>query len=382
MIVGIDHALKKAHAGLAGKRVGLLSHQAALTVSGATSAQALHRLLGTGLTALFGPEHGFFGQASAGVHTHTRRHPDWKIPVFSLYGAKRKPTPQMMRQVDVVVVDLQDIGARCYTYLATLNLMLEAAAEAGVAVIVTDRPIPLPTHADGPVAEPELFSFVAPLPLPLATGLTPAEAARWIVAERKLDVDLTLIPMRGWQREGRRGPDWPEFVPPSPGIRTWETGMTYLATVFGEALSRIDIGRGTNLAFRVLGAPWIKAEALCEALTEHRLPGVTFNPYRYVSGVPPYVGRALDGVRLAVTDPTRFRPVTTSVYLLSTLAQLYGMRRVWHGRGARLAWFDQLYGTRQVRQALLDNACPAQICKTWAEDLRAYRTTADAVRLY
>ncbi len=381
MTVGIDRLLEQARVRLAGRRVGLLSHQAALTASGATSAQALRRELGTGLAALFGPEHGFFGQAGAGVQTFTRRHPDWKIPVFSLYGACRKPTPQMMRKIDVVVVDLQDLGARCYTYLATLNLMLEAAAEAGVAVIVTDRPIPLPTCADGPIAEPEWFSFVAPLPLPLATGLTPAEAARWIVAERALDVDLDVVPMRGWRRQGGRGPEWPDYIPPSPGIRTWESGMTYLATVFSEALPGIDCGRGTNLAFRVLGAPWLRAEPLCATLSRCGLAGVTFNPYRYVAGVPPYAGRELDGVRLAVTDPAAFRPAATSVFILETLARLYGPARVWHHRGVRPEWFDKLYGTDRVRCALQSGVAAQTICASWGPGLRAYRHTCAAARM-
>ncbi len=382
MTTGMDLLLGTARARLGGRRVGLLSHQAALTASGATSAQALRRALGKDLAALFGPEHGFFGQAAAGVQTHTRRHPDWHIPVFSLFGACRKPTPRMMRAVDVVVVDLQDLGARCYTYLATLNLMLEAAAEAGVPVIVADRPVPLPCAIDGAVAEPEWFSFVAPLPLPMSTALTPAEAARWVVAERRLDVNLEVVPMRGWRREGRRGPDWPDFVPPSPAIRTWESATAYLATVFSEALPGIDCGRGTALGFRVLGAPWMRAEPLCEALAGCGLPGVTFHPCRYVAAAPPHAGRELDGVRLAVTDPAAFRPVTASVFILETLARLYGLRRVWHGRGVRHEWFDKLYGTDRVRRDLLQGVPAAAVCGAWQPALRACRKGYAAARLY
>lgn len=382
MTVGMDRLLPEALTRLGGRRVGLLSHQAALTATGATAAQALHRVLGANLAALFGPEHGFFGQAAAGVQTYTRRHPDWKIPVFSLYGTCRKPTPRMMRTVDVMVVDLQDLGARCYTYLATLNLMLEAAAEAGVPVIVTDRPIPLPHTIDGPVAQPEWLSFVAPLPLPMATALTPAEAARWIVSERRLDVHLEVIAMHGWRREGRRGTDWPEFIPPSPGIRTWEGGATYLTTVFSEALPQIDCGRGTALAFRVLGAPWMRAEPLCAALEACELPGVTFHPYRYMATVPPYAGRELDGIRLAVTDATTFRPVTTSVFILETLARFYGRRRIWQRQSARHAWFDSLYGTDQVRRDLLQGVPAAEICAVWEPGQQACRKSYAAARLY
>jgi uncharacterized protein YbbC (DUF1343 family) len=369
---GIDVLLAHHRAWLRGRRVGLLSHQAAVCGTGATSAQRLHEELGAGLVALFGPEHGFLGQAGAGVATHTRRHPDWKIPVYSLYGACRKPTPAMLRRVEVVVCDLQDLGARCYTYLATLRNMLEAAAACGARVIVTDRPIPLPRIVDGPMLEPAHQSFVGPAGMPMATGMTPAESAQWLKQALGLAVDLRVVPMRGWVREGRRGAGWPEFVPPSPGIRTWESGMTYLATVFSEALPGIDVGRGTGLAFRTLGAPWLRAEPFCGRMNACGLDGVRFHPHRYVAGVPPYAGRELDGVRITVTDPARFRPVTTSVHVLHTLSKMHGAARVWRHAGVRRGWFDQLYGTATVGQALRQGAPPDEITAAWRAADRAF----------
>jgi uncharacterized protein YbbC (DUF1343 family) len=379
---GLDALLARHRAWLAGRRVALLSHQAALDGTGATSAQRLRRELGRGLVALFGPEHGFLGQAGAGEATHTRTHPDWEIPVYALYGECRRPTPEMLRKVEVVVCDLQDLGARCYTYLATVRNMLEAAAANGVAVIVADRPIPLPRIVDGPVLEPAYESFVGPAAMTLATGMTPAEAARWLVRTLGIPVDLRVAPMRGWARDGRRAPDWPEFMPPSPGIRTWESGMTYLATVFSEALPGIDVGRGTNLAFRVLGAPWLHAEEFCRRLREGELPGVRFHPFRYVAGVAPHAGRELDGVRLSVTDPDRFRPVTTSVHLLHRLAQMYGADRVWRHEGARPEWFDRIYGTASVREALQHGVAPAEITRGWRPPQKRFAAGRASVLLY
>ena len=379
---GIDVFLARHRSWLKGRRVALLSHQAAICGDGATSAQRLHRELGAGLVALFGPEHGFLGQAGAGVATHTQSHPDWKIPVYSLYGACRKPTPAMLRGVDVVVCDLQDLGARCYTYLATMRNMLEAAAEQGVPVIVTDRPIPLPTIVDGPLLEPAHLSFVGPAEMPMATGMTPAEAARWLVQQLGLAVDLQVVPMRGYGRACGPAANWPEFVSPSPGIRTWESGKTYLATVFSEALPGIDVGRGTNLAFRTLGAPWLHAEDFCERMNACALAGVRFYPHRYVAGVPPYAGRELDGVRLAVTDATRFHPVTTSVHMLQMLTQQYGAARVWRHKGVRPAWFDQLYGTTHVRQALCKGTPPDEIVAGWRGATRAFLNSRRKALLY
>jgi uncharacterized protein YbbC (DUF1343 family) len=383
MTVGMDALRARRFDLLKGRRVGLLSHQAALTADGSTSAQLLHRALGPRLMALYGPEHGFFGQAGAGEHTYTRQHPDWHIPVYSLYGEHRKPAPEMLKGVEVMVCDLQDLGVRCYTYLATLRNMLEACAEANVEVVVTDRPIPLPQVVDGPMLDPAFASFVAPCPLPLVYGMTPAESARWMKDALGLRVALTTVPMEGWSREdaawdGAR----PAYVPPSPGIKTWECAMTYAATVFSEALPGVDCGRGTNLAFRVLGAPWLRAETFCQAMANLRLAGVTFHPYRYVSAVPPQADRELDGVRLTVTDPARFRPAQTSLGILHVLAEVYGAARVWRHKGVRPEWFDKLYGTDRVRTHLKSGAPLNVLFAGWARDRKAFEQARKRALLY
>ncbi len=383
MMTGMDVLRARRFDLLKGRRVGLLSHQAALTAEGSTSAQLLHRALGPRLVALYGPEHGFFGQALAGEHTYTRPHPDWNIPVYSLYGERRKPAPEMLAGVDVVVCDLQDLGTRCYTYLATLRNMLEACAEAEVEVIVTDRPVPLPKVVDGPMLDPRFASFVAPCPLPLVYGMTPAESARWMKNALGLSARLSTVPMEGWSRadaawDGTR----PDSVPPSPGIKTWECAMTYAATVFSEALPGIDCGRGTNLAFRVLGAPWLRAETFCDRIAAERLPGVTFHPYRYVAAVVPHAGAELDGVRLTVTDPARFRPVQASLVVLQTLAGLYGAARVWRHKDVRPEWFDKLYGTDRVRTHMKSGAPLKPLFAEWAAERKAFDVARKASLLY
>ena len=383
MMTGLDALHARRFDLLKGRRVGLLSHQAALTADGSTSAQLMHRVLGKRLVTLFGPEHGFFGQAGAGEQTYTRLHPDWHIPVYSLYGERRKPSPDMLAGVDAVVCDLQDLGVRCYTYLATLRNMLEACAEAEVEVIVADRPIPLPKTVDGPMLDPAFASFVAPCPLPLVYGMTPAETARWMKAALGLNVRLSVVPMEGWCRadaawDGAR----PAYLPPSPGIKTWECAMTYAATVFSEALPGIDCGRGTNLAFRVLGAPWLRAEAFCDRMASLRLRGVTFRPYRYVAAVAPYAGKELDGVRLTATDPVHFHPVQASLVVVQTLADMFGPARVWRHKGVRPEWFDKLYGTDRVRQHLKSGTPLESLFAEWARDRKAFDAARRSALLY
>ncbi len=285
----VDYAALVQHlAAAAPAPFGLLSQQATPT------APLLRRTFGNRLKCLFSPEHGWFGLAAAGEKTASETHPLWRIPVHSLYGAARRPSPEMFQGLARVVVDLQDIGVRCYTYLATLKNMLEAATEAQVPVTVLDRPIPLGGTVDGPLREERFSSFVAPLDIPLCHGMTPGECATYIVREGKLAVDLTVIRMRDWSH-ARREP-WMNFTPPSPAIRNWDCAALYPATVFTEAYPALDCDRDGPFAFRVLGAPWLDAVRLLEDIGR-ALPvcglGARLLRYRPSGGL--YKGQLLDG---------------------------------------------------------------------------------------
>lgn len=311
-------------------RVGLLSHQAALLSTGESSAQALRRIFGENLRALFGPEHGYFGRAAAGEEVFTEAHPVWGIPVHTLYGRCRHPTPEMLAGLDLMIVDLQDLGVRCYTYLATLKLTLEACAAAGVACLVCDRPIPCHHLPDGPVAEPDYFSFVAPCALPLIYGLTHTEVAAF------LGLPHLAAPCQGACSDTVRPADAPEFLPPSPAIRSWATARLYPATVFAEALPQIDIARATPYAFRTLSAPWFEGAYLAAALNERSLPGVTFHDFTQT--------RDGGGIRLHLTDARTFRPWATTCALLQVLQSRYGAEKLFAHPQARPAWMTKLCG--------------------------------------
>lgn len=318
-------------------RVGLLSHQAALLSTGETAAQACRRVFGENLRALFGPEHGYFGVAAAGERTASATHPLWGIPVHSLYGQHRKPTPEMLAGLDLLIVDLQDLGVRCYTYLATLLLTLEACAEAKLPCLVCDRPIPWHTIEDGPVAEPEHFSFVAPCALPLVHGRLPTEIAAFSGLPH-LAAPMTA-PCPPFER-----PPVPEFIPPSPAIRSWETARIYPATVFAEALPQLDIARATAYAFRVLSAPWFEGERLAAELNALALPGITFHDFTQA----PDQG----AIRLHVTNARIFRPWAVTCALLRTLHRRYGPERLFAHPQARPEWMTKLCGTEAWRAEL------------------------------
>jgi len=381
---GMDILLERRLNLLKGRRVGLLSHQAALVRGGATSAQAMHRAIGGGLRALFGPEHGFSGIAAAGEKTYSSRHPDWNIPIHSLYGDMRSPSLEMLSDLDVVVCDLQDIGVRCYTYLATLFNMYKACRSAGIEMIVTDRSVPLPCVVDGPMLKEELTSFVAPCKLPMVYGMTPAETVRWISQAEQSSFQPVVIPMSGWKREHSLCYDIKAggFMPPSPGIKSVESACSYSALVFSEALPGLDCGRDTNLAFRVFGAPWMEGERFCALLNRLKLEGVFFHPHRYMAAAGNWKGRELDGIRIAVSDPRRFQPVECSLHIIREVGRCYGDSRLWRCKGVRQIWFDKLYGDSNTRSDLKTGRSLTRIFKRWEKDNAGFLTDRRKILMY
>ena len=303
---------------------GLLSQQTS------PLGEMLHERCRRSFKAVFSAEHGYFGLAAPGEKTSSSRHPRWKIPVHSLYGETRKPTPAMMQGLKRIVVDLQDIGIRCYTYLATLKLVMESAAENGVEVIVLDRPVPIGGVVDGPMPNPDRMNFVCPADLPLCHGMTIGEEAVYL-SETIPGVKLSVVKMKGWGH-GMHDP-WPDFLPPSPGIKSWDSAVLYPVTVFTEAFPALDVDRGGNLAFRVIGAEWMNPQKLIAATREKLLEyGLSVREYRW--------GKVA-GILLTVENIKRYRPAAAGMALLAA------MRRLWPkqlAEGAREEWLAKLMG--------------------------------------
>lgn len=382
LALGIDTLLDSHRDWIAGMRVGLVSHRAAIDGQNRLTAERLHACPDTRLVALYGPEHGYEGLAAAGETTRDARHAAWDIPVYSLYGDTRRPSPAMLDGVDALVVDFQDLGARPYTYVSTLRLVLEAAAECGKRVIVADRPIPLATGCDGPVLDPACGSFVGLVAASFQYGMTPGEMAGWIVHSLRLDLDLHVAAMRGYARDATPGPDWPTWVPPSPRIRSWECGALFTCTVAGEALPAFDYGSGTPRSFQLIGAPWLPADELIACLKTHTLAGVTFVPCAYEAESGLYAGQSLDGMRIVVTDYAQFKPVTTGVFILAALQAIGGADRLWATPGTRPEFFDQLFGTPMVREALQAGASGKAVAALWQEGTREFAADRQQSLIY
>lgn len=364
------------YAGLAGRLsrssepIGLLSMQATGTASRIAAAFPGR------LKALYSAEHGFFGLSGAGERTASAWHHFLDVPIHSLYGEHRKPTGEMLDGIGRMVIDLADIGTRCYTYLATLKNMLEACAARGLPVTVLDRPVPLGNVIDGPMVKSGFESFVAPVNVPFCHGMTPGECALWISGREGLELDLDVVKLVGWDHSCSS--PWPNFVPPSPAIRSWDSAAMYPLTVFTEAYPAVDCDRSGSMAFRVIGAPWLDSAALMRDLAPGLdTCGFAMRHYRYVSAGGSYAGLALNGILFSLNDRGAcVYPVTALVLVLTALFQRHGDKLL---HGARPEWMDRLFGSSEIRDTIAGGSLDRLFCG-WIEQQDVYLKTR--VNLY
>lgn len=362
---------------LVGRRIGLVTHLAGVTQDGRPSGSALAGIPGIRLAALFAPEHGIDGTYGAGRPVPTI---PGRTPIYSLYGGTFRPTREMLSRIDVLVVDLQDVGVRPYTYASTMALVMTAAGEAGKPVVVLDRPNPIGgVVVDGPVLEPQFRSFIGLYPIPLAHGMTLGELARLYNDAFGIGADLTVIPMSGWERTM----DWMDtrlaWIPPSPGLTSAAASFSYGAT---GALDGTNLWNGvrTSSRFQVVLAPWLDGHRLAERLNRRSLPGVVFSP----SALPhPRTGRIWRGVRLHVTDPLAFRPAATTVFILTEIRDLHpGQLRIEGPHRRSRSAFDVVWGTKEVRLAIARGDPAEAIIARWQPALDRFTRLRAQYLLY
>ena len=314
---GLDVLVAQNFAPFQGHAVGLITNQTGIDARGRRAIDLFASAPGARLVAIFSPEHGLTGDATTEV-PHGRDALTG-VPIWSLYGPARRPTPEMLRGVSVLVFDIQDIGVRYYTYLTTLVYVMEEAGRRGIPVVVLDRPNPITGRiVEGPVMDPDLRSFTAPHELPVRTGLTIGEFARMVAAERKLPVSLTVVPVAGWERSRWYDETGLPWVNPSPNIRSVTEALLYSGIGLLEG-TNLSVGRGTDTPFELVGAPWIDPHALADALNAQRLPGVRFEPVMFTPTDDNHARVTCWGVRLAVTDRAAVRPVTVAFAVAGAL---------------------------------------------------------------
>jgi uncharacterized protein YbbC (DUF1343 family)/CubicO group peptidase (beta-lactamase class C family) len=317
VLTGLDVLVDQRFSMLTGHSVGLVTNQTGIDSRGRRTIDLIASAPGVKLQAIFSPEHGITGQANTdvpnGFDAATGR------PIWSLYGATRRPTSAMLKDVTVMVFDIQDVGARYYTYLTTLIYVMEEASRQRIPVVVLDRPNPITGRVvEGPLMDPDLYSFTSPHTIPVRTGLTIGEFGRLAAAERKIPVSLTVVPLVGWQRERWYDETGLPWVDPSPNIRSVTQALLYSGVGLLEA-TNLSVGRGTDMPFEVIGAPWIEPRGLAEVLNRQGLRGVTFEPIWFTPTSDVYASTLCAGVRLVVTDREAIRPVTAAFALARAL---------------------------------------------------------------
>jgi len=378
---GLQQLLRSRPGLLRGKRVGLVTHPAAVLPDLTPSLDAL-REAGVQVTALFGMEHGFAGSAADGVAQGDGIDRRTGLPVFSLYSATREPTAEMLGGVDVLAYDVQDVGTRFYTFISTLYHILAAAGRHGRQVVVLDRPNPINGVAvEGPSLAPGFESFVGVAAIPVRYGLTVGELARYFNEECALGAGLAVVEMHGWQRGMWFESTGLPWVPTSPAMPHLATATLYPGTCLLEAVN-VSEGRGTALPFEQCGAPWIDGRALAEALNALELAGVRFRATAFEPGGSKYSGKTCYGVQIHVTDREALQPVRMGLHLIATLKATHGAQFAWthyeRADGSTLFHFDRLIGNAEVRRALDAGIPVEQITADWgaAEDEFRYQRRA------
>lgn len=374
---GLEVLLASSGGPLAGRRVGLITNPTGVHSNLTSTVDLLHHHPQVYLVALFGPEHGVRGEVQDGISVPSTTDPATGLPVYSLYGETRRPTSAMLEGLEALVFDLQDVGVRFYTYLSTLVLAMEAAAERGLPFVVLDRPNPITgVRVEGPLLDLRFRSFIGYLPIPLRHGLTLGELAGWCNRFGGIAADLTVVPLQGWSRAmwfDQTG--WP-WIPPSPNMPTLETAIVYPGTCLFEG-TNLSEGRGTTRPFEWLGAPWLDGAAWAAAFNARNLPGVRCRPIHFIPTFSKYAGERCGGVQVHVCDRDRFEAVRTGLHLLETARAQAPDRFAW-----RASHFDRLMGTDRVRQALDAGQPVDELVAEWTAEQRGWMEEAKSCWLY
>ena len=372
---GLDVLLTDRSELVRGRRVGVISNPNGVTSQLESIVDVLPRA-GANLVALFGPEHGIQGDAQAGAHVEAANDAATGLPVYSLYGATQRPTPEMLQGIELLVYDMQDAGGRFYTYLFTMANCMQAAAEAELPMLVLDRPNPIGgALVEGPVVQPELDSFVGAYGLPSRYGLTIGEVARYFNTEGGIGCDLTVVPLEGWQRGWSYEQTGLPWVLPSPNLPTVDSCYAFAGTCPVEGIN-VSEGRGTTRPFELLGAPYVDARALAAHLNARDLPGVRFRACHFRPSFSKWQGETCHGVQLHVHDRATFRPVRIGLEVIVALRRLFPEQFAWlrDGRSA-----DRLFGDRRVREGIEAGLSAEAIEASWADGLRAYEAARERI---
>ncbi|MGG0859070.1 DUF1343 domain-containing protein [Bacillus sp. NMCC46] len=375
---GIETLLSSNLSWLKGKRVGLITNPTGIDANMKSSVDLLFEHPNIKLTALYGPEHGVRGDAQAGEGVESYTDEKTGLPVYSLYGKTRKPTPDMLKDVDVLLFDIQDVGARYYTYIYTMAYAMEAAKENNIPFVVLDRPNPIGgLKVEGPVLEPEHASFVGLYPIPLRHGMTTGELAKFFNKEFHINADVTVIKMKNWKRSMTFDDTKLPFVLPSPNMPTVDSTFVYPATGLIEG-TNVSEGRGTTKPFELIGAPYINSSELADYLNQLKLKGVQFRPVSFTPTFSKHAGKLSHGVQLYVTDRSSFEAVKTGLSIIKAIHDLYPKDFQFLQTGS----FDKLIGNGWIKEEINQGTSVKHIMKRYHHDLKSFEKKRKKYLIY
>jgi uncharacterized protein YbbC (DUF1343 family) len=370
---GIDVLEEGNLAGLRGKRIGLITNQTGVDSQGRRTIDVLAHAEGVKLVRLFSPEHGIAGRADAAVGN--AKDAATGLPIYSLYGETRRPTDEMLRDLDALVFDIQDAGVRFYTYITTMGYSMEEAAKRGIAFYVLDRPNPLGGEViEGPMLDRDRLTFTGFFPLPVRYAITMGELARMFNAENKIGADLHVIPMKHWRRSETYDETGLRWIMPSPNLRTLEEAFLYPGI---EILQEggVSVGRGTDTPFEIVGAPWIRGADLAVELNRRGISGVKFSTTIFTPNEGIYSGEYCQGVSIAITNRDLYRSMRAGLEIADALHRMYS-------KEFHLEKIILLLGSQATVGALARGESPAEIVRGWGAELEKFRAMREKYLLY
>jgi uncharacterized protein YbbC (DUF1343 family) len=371
---GIDVLEDEHFAALRGKRVGLITNQTGVDSKGRRTIDVLARAEGVKLVAIFSPEHGVAGKVEdTGVGNATDS--ATRLPIYSLYGETRRPTEEMLANVDALVFDIQDAGVRFYTYITTMGYAMEDAAKRRIKFLVLDRPNPIGGEViEGPMLDRDRLSFVGYFPMPVRYAMTMGELAQMFNSENKVDADLHVIAMKNWHRSEIFAETGLQWIPPSPNLRTPSATFLYPGIEILQ-VGGVSVGRGTDTPFELFGAPWMLAADVAAELNRHSIPGVRFATTLFTPSDGLYKDRYCQGVSIAITDWVSFRSMRMGMEIADTLHRMYP-------RQFQLEKIMFLLGSQSTIERIKRKDLPANIIADWEPDLEKFRVMRQKYLLY
>jgi len=379
VLTGLEQINRKLPPKLKGKRLGILCHTASITRDFTHITRLFQNRKDCTLSAVFGPQHGLYGQTQDNmIEWEGETDPVLRVPVYSLYGEHRKPSTAMLAGIDALLIDLQDVGARLYTYIWTVKLCIEACCEKGIPVWILDRPNPIgKLPFDGPVLKKEFFTFVGGAEIPLCHRMTIVEMALWIKDKYYPSADLNIVWMKGWHRRSLISETGLPWVIPSPNMPTLQTAVVYPGTVLAEALN-ISEGRGTTIPFELIGAPFINEEKLKSELDRRHIPGCAFRIHNFIPTFNKYAGILCHGIQIHVSRHEEYFPVGTVLEVIDSIIQTTDPGALRFNQPPyeyerNMIPFDILSGDSTMRQVLLNRYPVNQEKERWREEIEVFR---------